>query len=102
MVSQPDLWRNGEEPHHERHFRALRPPGNAGSAARRLSRRGNRSLKHALHLAALCQIRQPGSEGRRYFDRKLDEGKTNKEALCSLKRQISNRVYCHLIAATRH
>ena len=41
------------------------------------------------------------SEGRRYFERKLDEGKTKKEALRALKRQISNTVYRHLIADAR-
>jgi transposase len=53
-------------------------------------------LNHALHLAAVCQIRQPHSDGRAYFDRKLTEGKTKKEALRSLKRQISNAVYRQL------
>ncbi len=72
-----------------------------GRIAHRLSRRGNRRLNHALHLAALCQIRQTSSQGRRYFDRKLDEGKTKKEALRALKRQISNTVYRHLLADTR-
>lgn len=59
----------------------------------RLSRRGNRQLNHALHMAAVCQLRQPHSEGRAYFDRRVTQGKTNKEALRSLKRQISNAVY---------
>ena len=72
-----------------------------GRRRHRLSRRGNRRLNHALHLAALCQIRHPGSEGRRYFDRKLEEGKTKKEALRALKRQISNTVHRHLTADTR-
>jgi transposase len=49
-------------------------------------------LNHALHLAALSQIRRPRSNGRAYFDRKVTEGKTMKEALRSLKRQISNAV----------
>jgi integrase len=49
-------------------------------------------LNHALHLAAVCQIRQPHSDGHAYFDRKVTEGKTKKEALRSLKRQISNAV----------
>jgi hypothetical protein len=44
----------------------------------RVSQRGNRRLNHALHLAAICQIRQPHSEGRRTFERTLAEGKTNK------------------------
>ena len=37
----------------------------------RLSRRGNRRLNHAIHMAAVTQIRHPGSEGRAYFDKKL-------------------------------
>ena len=63
----------------------------------RLSERGNRQLNHAIHMAALSQIRQPHSEGRAYFDRKVAEGKTKKEALRSLKRQVSNAVYRHLL-----
>lgn len=64
---------------------------------RRASERGNRQLNHALHLAAICQIRQPHSAGRAYFDRKLAEGKTKKEALRSLKRRISDTVYRQLL-----
>ena len=30
----------------------------------RLSRRGNRQLDHAIHMAAVTQISRPGSEGR--------------------------------------
>jgi hypothetical protein len=46
----------------------------------RLSRRGNQRHGHAIHLAAVTQIRNPGSEGRAYYDKKLAEGKTGKEA----------------------
>jgi transposase len=34
----------------------------AGRVVHRLSRRGNRKLNHALHMAAICQIRQTDSE----------------------------------------
>ena len=47
----------------------------------RLSRRGNRRLNHAIHMAAVTQIRYRHSDGRAYYDRKLAEGKTRKEAL---------------------
>jgi transposase len=47
----------------------------------RLSRRGNRRLNHAIHMAAVTQIRHRHSDGRAYYDRKLAEGKTGKEAL---------------------
>src|ERR1019366_2903732 len=62
----------------------------------RLNPRGNRRLNHAIHVIAICQIRHPG-EGRKYFDRKVAEGKTTKEALRALKRQISNAVYRQLV-----
>jgi len=50
-----------------------------------------------LHLAAICQIRQTHSAGRAYFDRKLADGKTKKQALRALKRQVSNAVYRQLL-----
>jgi transposase len=68
-----------------------------GRVVHRASERGNRQLNHALHLAAICQIRQPHSEGRAYFERKLAEGKTKREALRSLKRRISDAVYRQLL-----
>jgi transposase len=69
-----------------------------GRVVHRVSQRGNRPLNHALHMAAISQLRQPHSEGRAYFDRRVAEGKTNKEALRALKRKISNIVYRHLVA----
>jgi transposase len=73
-----------------------------GRVVHRVSQRGNRRLNHALHLAAICQIRQPSSDGRAYFERKLAEGKTKKDAIRSLKRHISNAVYRQLVIdATR-
>jgi hypothetical protein len=58
-----------------------------GRVVHRLSLRGNRQLNHAIHMAAVCQIRQSHSDGRLYFDRKLAEGKNRKEALRALKRR---------------
>ena len=66
-----------------------------------MSKRGNRKLNHAIHLAAITQLRQPTTAGRIYFDRKVDEGKTKREALRSLKRHISNAVYRQLLADAR-
>lgn len=67
----------------------------------RLSRRGNRQLNHAMHIAALSQIRYPDSIGRIYYDRKIADGKTSKEAFRALKRRISDAVYRQLRADTR-
>jgi transposase len=64
----------------------------------RLSLRGNRRLNHAIHMAAITQVRYMHSEGRAYYDKKLAEGKTPKEALRALKRQISDAIYKHLKA----
>jgi transposase len=69
-----------------------------GRVAHRVSRRGNRTLNHALHLAAICQLRHPDSDGRIYYERRVAEGKTGKEAVRALKRQLSNVVYRHLVA----
>ena len=66
----------------------------------RLNPRGNRQLNHALHIAALVQISHDG-HGRDYFDRKLAEGKSKKEAIRSLKRRISDAVYRQLVLDTR-
>ena len=62
----------------------------------RLSRRGNRRLNHAIHMAAVTQVRQKHSEGRAYYDKKLAEGKTRKEALRALKRQVGDAVFTRL------
>jgi transposase len=58
----------------------------------RLSRRGNRRLNHAVHMAAVTQVSQRHSEGRAYYDKKIAEGKTPKEALRALKRQVSDAI----------
>ncbi len=65
----------------------------------RLNPRGNRKLNHAIHIAAICQLRYD-TEGRTYYQRKIAEGKTSKEAIRALKRRISDRVYQHLITDT--
>ncbi|HTY29528.1 MAG TPA: IS110 family transposase [Mycobacterium sp.] len=67
----------------------------------RLSRRGNRQLNHALHMAAVTQIRFAHSPGRGYYDSKIEAGKTGKTALRALKRRLSDVVYRQLIADTR-
>jgi len=59
----------------------------------RLSRAGDRQLNSVLHFAALSQRRKHGSDGQRYYQRKIDEGKTPREAMRCLKRQISKRVW---------
>jgi transposase len=64
----------------------------------RLSRRGNRRLNHAVHMAAVTQVSHRHSDGCAYYDKKAAEGKTAKEALRALKRQVSDAIYKHLKA----
>ena len=68
-----------------------------GKTRHRLSLRGNRKLNHAIHMAAVTQIRFE-TPGRAYYDKKRTEGKTKKEALRSLKRRVSDAVYQRLVA----
>ena len=67
-----------------------------GRKVYRLSRRGNRRLNHAIHMVAVTQIRYRHTNGRAYYDKKLAEGKTPKEALRALKPQISDAIFACL------
>ena len=78
-----------------------RSSGNPKLPVHRLSRRGNRTMNHALHIAAVTQIRHAHSPGRKFYDRKRDEGHTPKKALRALKRRLSDVVYRHLVADKR-
>jgi transposase len=73
-------------------------PASSGNQQRvRLNRGGNRQLNAALHRIAITQIRT-GSLGRAYFAKQLGAGHTQKEALRSLRRRLSDEVYRRLLA----
>ena len=78
-----------------------RSSGNPSPKVFRLSRRGNRTMNHALHIAAVTQIRFAHSPGRTFYDRKRAEGHPPKKALRALKRRLSDVVYRHLVADQR-
>lgn len=63
----------------------------------RLSLRGNRQLNHAIHMAAVTQIRYPTTDGRAYYDRKIAAGMPHRSALRALKRRISDAIYRKLV-----
>ncbi len=67
----------------------------------RLSRRGNRRMNHAIQIVAVTQLRFADTEGRAYFERRLAEGKTGKEALRSLKRRMSEALCARLLEDNR-
>jgi transposase len=71
----------------------------AGNTRHRLNLRGNRILNHAIHIAAVTQLRHD-TIGRTYYHKKIAEGKTPKEAIRALKRRISDAVYKSLVADT--
>jgi len=58
----------------------------------RLSRRGNRQLNAAIHVIAVCQVRDAGP-GQDHYRRKIASAKTSAEARRSLKRRLSNVIY---------
>jgi transposase len=66
----------------------------------RLNRGGNRQLNYALYMMALARWRgHPDS--RAYVQRRRQEGKSDKEALRCLKRQLSNVVFRQLVSNMR-
>jgi transposase len=86
--------------HHFASYNGTAPDdkGSAGSPAHCVNIKGNRKLNHAIHMIAITQIRNRNSPGRAYYERKLAESKTKKEALRALKRRISDIVYRQLVA----
>jgi transposase len=66
----------------------------------RLNPRGNRQLNHALHMAAVTQVRND-TPGRAYYLRKQAEGKSKKDAMRALKRRVSDAVYRQLLNSRR-
>jgi Transposase len=61
---------------------------------------GRLSATRAGEILRRIRALEPVTDGRVYYQRKLAEGKTRKEALRALKRQISNAVYRRLVADT--
>lgn len=71
--------------------------GSAGEATPCVNRGGNRTLNHAIRMAAVTQLRNTGP-GRDYYQRKRAAGKQPKAALRCLKRRISDAIYRQLLA----
>jgi transposase len=66
----------------------------------RLSRAGNRRINRALHIMAIVQLRHD-TKGRRYYRRRLAEGKPPMEALRALNQRLSDVVYRQMLADTK-
>lgn len=85
--------------HHFASYNGTAPTtwGSAGDARPCVNLHGNRRLNHAIHIAAIVQLRFD-CDGRRYYLRKIADGKTPKEARRCLKRRISDAIYHQLLA----
>lgn len=73
----------------------------ADKSRHRLSRSGDRQLNCVLHTVAVTQIRMPRSPGHAYYQRKVAEGKTAKEAKRCLKRRLSDHLWRTMLADER-
>ena len=92
-------WRRRKPAPSSCRFARKRSSSSGPKARHRLNPRGDRQLNHALYTAALVQISHD-TPGRVYYERKLADGKTKKEAIRALKRRISDVVYRQLLADT--
>jgi transposase len=93
-----DIGRFASRDHYASHNGSAPIEASSGPKKRhRLNTRGNRQLNHALHMIAVTQVGHD-TPGRDYYQRKLTEGKTKKEALRTLKRRISDAVYRQLVS----
>jgi len=73
----------------------------ADKSRHRLSRSGDRQLNSVLHTIAISQVRMPNSPGHVYYQRKLSEGKTPREARRCLKRRLADHVWKVMLADER-
>ncbi len=64
----------------------------------RVSLAGNRRLNKVLHMVAVCQARSD-PRGRAYYLKKLEEGKSRREAMRCLKRRASDAVLFRALVA---
>lgn len=72
-------------------------PASSGQTVRhRLSRGGDRQANNAIHTIAMSRAINH-AESRAYLEHKISQGKTRREAMRSLKRHISRRLYKRLI-----
>jgi len=73
----------------------------AHRARHRLSRSGDRQLNAALHTVAITQVRTPGSRGHAYYNAKIAQGKTAREARRCLKRRLADHIWRTMITDER-
>jgi transposase len=72
------------------------PVWSGNTTRHRLNRGGNRQINAALHRVLVTQMRDAGP-ARTYLERRMANGNTKTEAIRSLRRQLSDTVYRHLL-----
>lgn len=88
-----DINRFPSEAHFASYCGAAPIEASSGDTVRhRLSRAGDRTLNHALHMMAITQVRSH-PEGRAYYQRKRTAGKSHNEAMRCLKRRLVSVIY---------
>lgn len=92
-TGDPAHYRRGEASYARYSGTAPRQASSGAHTRHRLDRRGNRQLNAALYRMAITQERQPGSAGQAYTARRVQEGKTAREARRALKRHLANVVF---------
>lgn len=81
--------------HHYASYAGAAPVERASGRVKRwcVNPRGNRRLNHALHMAVLTRLRLDQKGSRDFFEKKLREGKTKREAIRCLKTYLAREVY---------
>ncbi len=91
LVSSPERFKN--EGAFARANGTAPIPASSGKTKRyRLNRGGDRQVNYAIHMVAISRAKDH-PESRAFLDRKIGEGKTRKEAMRALKRNLSKRLF---------
>lgn len=96
LVSSPERFKN-EQAFARANGTAPLPASSGKTIRYRLNRGGDRQLNSAIHMVAVTRSRSH-PESIAYLERKRSEGKTNREAMRSLKRHLSRRLFRQLTA----
>lgn len=67
--------------------------GSSQHSKNKVSQRANKSIKSLLHLAALSAIQNKDSELRKYYDRKIGEGKNKMSVLNAIRAKLISRIF---------
>ena len=98
LVADPARFRN-EAAFARGNGTAPQPASSGQTIRHRLSRGGDRQANNAIHTIAMNRAVNH-AESRHYLERKIKAGKTRREAMRALKRQISRRIYRRLTKPT--